>query len=889
MTTPVIDQIYAQLSELFGSGITERFCMMIPGTSLDPSRFSWNTNGVKPAIVRAAESELVNQMFYPVQVTGSSNGHHLGYQYLQALSVLVPRFDEELMKTKAELRNFLSSQPDYRLKGKDYGGSVIELYSELFAKWVAKKQEWEKLQQDTKDRLREEYKDNETGKINEKAANEAFFEWYEQSAEGHMAELNATMGDVLGFFSPEDMNAILGVLEAGPGGSIQEARQNLLNIRELLPDGGYAYPVELTPSDWFIDLTSDINPEDLLESPKYIISKLSNRRKVLNAAISQVNALIKRKVSDEKLKEANDALVEAEKAYSQAQTDLTGQFSDNAVLAFNIYMESGGSGEETKELEEINNIKNTLDKDGDHQSSTISKEDLEELKKGQKDLDEKQQALTNSALDVATKGVNYLNLQAGDFGNLEPLLYRITALLNEVQELEQNLKQAAKKADEKKDETPLPTVGERLEHKSNKSEGSDRFMDLTMYVTSEAMDHTTTLQTSFEQTDWHVSLFFGSAGGHKEKSTLHSTDKFTEISTAIEIGMKVAKVNIERNWFEPGIFNLTSTMDRLSNQKVTFGFNELENARKLAKEKPEEAQQALNDALENARKTLIPCFPSSFLVAKDITIRFKANENSLSAIHSMLDSKSSIGGGFLCFSASHSEASHSDDKRVSSSIKEKVVTINIRVPQIIGWFLQFAPEDQSKPISADTSETNTKSIKEYVKTLAELQQSNAPASPTLRRSPMMNLMVTGADVDRDHPYYDPADDSDSDSNYQGYDPNKDPNPSPDDLGAITATGNVSNDLNFWLDNKYYKRHQPTAHVTNNSKIVFIWENAYYNPARNDKDLNLFSIRANLHYNIATKVTTMGALWIDQHPNVQLHPAMSGGLYKYMNNIAQSLI
>lgn len=840
-----IEKIHNELQQLFGSNTEERFCMMIPGMNLDPTQFTWNTEGVKPASVKAAESQLANLMFHPVDIANSPNGQHLATQYLMALSFLVPRFNEELMKTKAELRDFLNSIPNYRLKGHQYSGSTIELYAELFGRWVEKKQEWSEIQQDKKEKLREKYTDASTGKVNEKAVNEEFLEWYETNAEGQTAKLNAEMGNLLGFFSPTDMNAILGVLEAGPGGAIQEARQNLLNIRKALPDGGYSYPVQFTPRDWFIDLTSDINPVDLLQDRETIQTQLDNRRNALNASLTQLNALIKRKASDRELHEAADKMADAERAYSKAQLDLVNTYTENSVLAFQIYMKNSGGG--NPELAEVNKVKKGLDGD----QSPISQEDLEKIEAGQKDALQKQQELTDSAEYLATTGIKLLNLEGGDFGDLTPLIYRVKAMIDDVNTIEKNLVLAAAKETEKDataEESKLPGKKDgkfdenEMQTKSQSSDGSDRFVDLTMYFTSHVMSQESKLKTSFEQTSWHVSLFFGSASGHKEKSSLYSEETAIDKETAIEIGMKVAKVNIERNWFEPGIFNLTSTMNRLSDLQVTLGLNQL----------GQDNERAIAD------NSLISCYPTSFLVAKDITIRFKASEASLNAIHTLLDTKSSIGGGLFCFSASHSEASHDDKKSVTHTTTGNVITIRIQVPQMIGWFLQFAPEDKSIPISqqkqdSQTISSNSVSILEYVQALRVNTIHTSEPTLTVHPGASQILLQTS----------DPNYDSDGEAERNHKKAIEEEIPKARAKGAFIGTGNPMKDLEQWLgnENNFNKDHFKQL---KGNLLIFMWKDAYYDPIYG----TYHNIGANLHVQSIKSNSVPGSAWIEGYTGVQ---------------------
>ncbi len=275
----VIDQIYAGLNSVLGGTNPNQFLTMtVPGTMLNQSDFAYDTTATKPALVAEAESRLVDQMFDVAQVTGSGNGQHVSSQFLQALSVLVPKFNPVMPAMKNRLREFVNSPAPQNstVEGEPFSGTLRELYFALYESWLRTKSEWDREVIGQKARL----------------GAEAFTEWYEGVAEGRLALIDAAEGRLVSVFSPSDMNAILGALASGPGGDISAAATQTLDVRLLSPSGGYVYPVDLSPSDWFLSLASDQNPTDLLKDPQFIALTLRARQQALQATISQVQALI---------------------------------------------------------------------------------------------------------------------------------------------------------------------------------------------------------------------------------------------------------------------------------------------------------------------------------------------------------------------------------------------------------------------------------------------------------------------------------------------------------------------------------------------------------------------------------------------------------------------
>jgi hypothetical protein len=289
--------------------------------------------------------------------------------------------------------------------------------------------------------------------------------------------------------------------------------------------------------------------------------------------------------------------------------------------------------------------------------------------------------------------MNLASDQARNFGDLPILLARLQSQLNELDDMRRQLAAVSDAPSNAPKAPALATIDPTVVRQPSvvKSDTSQRFMTMQFSFSSEEMSRDHSDSSQFKQTSWSVDLFFGSASGQKTDSSATSSTNSLDQKTAIEIGFKAAKVDISRGWFDPGVFKLSSGMNRLSSEAVfSTGTPTLDD---------------WNDAneinLKKADNAILPCFPVAFVVAKDVTIRFQTETSSLSAVKSVVDSRSSAGGGFLCFSVSSSSASHSETSGLSSKTEGTVISITMPGPQILGWFLEFTPKDESKPISGD--------------------------------------------------------------------------------------------------------------------------------------------------------------------------------------------
>jgi hypothetical protein len=869
-----IEQIYDQLAQVFGgTNPNQVFSMVMPGTSLDAINYSYDTTKMKPATVQEAESNLTDKMFDIAKVSGSSNGQKVSSQYLQALSVLVPNFNPMMPVLKKTMRDFLNTQmpENTMLDGIPFKGTLQQYYFKLFDNYVAVKLEWETKIVEKKEEL----------SADPATENEKYLEWYEQEAEAYLLKIDEAMAKVLGVFSPSDMDAILGALAAGPGGEINEAANTIRNIQLASQNGGYFYPVNLTPDDWFLDLESDMNPVDLLKDPAFIADTISAKRQALMSSISQVQAMLNDMPMKGDIKTAADALQTAQKAYTDAQNKLLGTYADNTATAVEIYLKKNGStssqtDEESKdELDEnARNIskakgENPLAKGATKKNGVpITVEDVHNIVAGQKKLIDAQTTLQTSSQAVADAGLNLASEQASYFGELPVILSRMKAQLADIVNLQNNLGssiatsgtntlpdlgpalsdtsiQTAGNAltaanteaavststadsvltkvtavlsvtDGKTKDAGLQSILDAASNAKNatasagsvmialntaianltndseiklaktiltaaqaesdkpnatgntvaaivssldtttnntlkaacdaaaavtasandvltavknevnklsrtpvvkKSNASQRFMELQLSFSNSEMDSSSSTDTSFTQTSWSVDLFFGSASGSRSSSSAVTAKNSFDSNTEIKIGLKASKVDIERGWLDPGIFKLSKDMSRLSTVPATAG--------QMPTIKDADGNTLVDwknaSAIKTINTALFPSFPVAFLVVKDVSITFKATESSLSAIQTVLDSKSAVGGGFLCFSASKSSASHSDHSSISTKTQGTVVNINMPGPQILGWYLELTPQDRSTVLTKDSGTgADELNIIQFVKALEAL-------------------------------------------------------------------------------------------------------------------------------------------------------------------------
>ncbi|MDJ0616206.1 MAG: hypothetical protein QNJ63_05530 [Calothrix sp. MO_192.B10] len=698
MVTP-IDDIYDKINGLFGGKDPNQIlCMLIPGTPLGDGEYYDTSQGGEVAKARA--DVLVDNLYDICQITGSDNNKKLSYQYGSALNVLIPKLDPELEKRKAELRGFLQSPYKGEMmdaEGNPIKGSYEDVFYSLQKDLVTAQEQWEKEQQEKKDELKTKYPNDI------KQVNNEYEEWYQQVAKGRKLEINDKRDRCLAVFSDNEMNIINAILNSGTGAEIEGYRTELKNAgKESSVSYRTIYPVDLIPNTWTQALATNFNFVDLLSSPDFILQELENTQSQLSQEMGNLDFLDSNEAGD--IQQAAKAYQEAQDNYNTAQSDLTKTLSKNSIAALKIYFanrqpktaeeDKQASGQQfqevTKLAEEIESGQTDQEKQdpGSEKLGPIRQEDWDTIQKGQLDLIDKQQNLTKTAQAVADASLDYIKAK-GTHTQTGRIASKINELNQKVDKLNRELMAASKNYDQGSQSGNLTSYDD-----------SGLFDTVTIDFSSSSLEEKSNLAASASQTSWNVDLFLGSAGGSTSDSSSDFTQSHISKDENIQIGFLATKVTIERGWFEPGIFNLTKDMESVSEQKISLG-------------SPSQQDLQNPDTLNKYNDAIFPAYPVAFIIAKDISIKFKINQSSVAAANKMIQHQSNVGGGFLCFSASHSESSDQESKSLSSNVMGENVMIRLPGSQIIGWYLEYTPKDNTTHTSSKDNDTTNQFISAF--------------------------------------------------------------------------------------------------------------------------------------------------------------------------------
>jgi hypothetical protein len=247
------------------------------------------------------------------------------------------------------------------------------------------------------------------------------------------------------------------------------------------------------------------------------------------------------------------------------------------------------------------------------------------------------------------------------------------------------------------------------------------YTQIVITADATALDKESSQKASASATTSGASFWF--CGYESQSSTSRSSYQSfaTKSGNSIQIGMNVAKVGIEREWFNPGVFVLTKDMFNLTTLRISPN--------------PDNPYTSITDArlADMANKNMVfPCYPVAMVIARDISIKLVSSTSIDSEFAESTESHASCGGGFLFFHGSSSSSSSSSSSGVHARSTDNTVTLKFDTPQIIGYYLQATPADKSTYIDETSQDEETagfvtiaKFVKDYRDMLESMQKPKA--------------------------------------------------------------------------------------------------------------------------------------------------------------------
>lgn len=737
-------------SVIGGDNSQEKLVLMLPGIALKQSDYAFDK--VKSPIVEANESRLANKLYDPAELVGADNGMTLPTQYMSALNALTPKINTFIARAKNKLRELLIKKYPFTFEYSDgtskYNpdSTFQEVYFHLYNDYLEAARAWAQKQTLQKQEL-----GNNTNE---------YLTWYQDNAEVEFNIINQKRARILALFSPNDMKILEGVLDSGSGAELQEARQMLNNLKKMNPDGSYTYPVSFYPSDWHKYLNTSFTPVDLLNSPEKIADdirllvarrtgityQLDTIREQIPDATDLANATTAAREAEQAWDEAFNAMAmagekagvdfiintvksvcsvcsssdQAKDVLKNITTQQTGEnnetqeksISDSMTENVAELMGKAKSNEDnSKEKKFLDGLKNdanpedkvdltNVDRDSladiaagkkpvgdaafDTASAAVSKvvsDVFDEIKKGAKVVDDKQK-------DLMTKISDYLKTEtyATKLANRAQLKTTLSMLENQLADINAKLEELKSNFS-----ISLQTKGGSVEPPTIPEGFSQCLITHQMNSTSAGENSFTTATKETSKKGFWIFK--------KSTTTSSSTSDFDSFcendDTTISIGMNIAKVTIEREWFNPGLFLLTKSMYSLSEVKISDGEDSL----------------AIPGA---AAKNILPCYPTAFVVARDVTIKI-TNTNSTAHSHAhSFSSETSSSSSFFVFHSGDGTKVESTNNTSSSRFDGNTLTMKFATPQVIGVYLHTIAKDESSSYPTNLENEDLSTITRFV-------------------------------------------------------------------------------------------------------------------------------------------------------------------------------
>ena len=210
------------------------------------------------------------------------------------------------------------------------------------------------------------------------------------------------------------------------------------------------------------------------------------------------------------------------------------------------------------------------------------------------------------------------------------------------------------------------------------------YTQVLISASASTLDKQSSSVTSSSVSSSGGSFFFTGYSSKSNKASSLFNDFCQSGNSSIQIGMNVAKVGIEREWFNPGVFALTKDMFNVTTSKISPN--------------PTQPYTSITDDRLKEMATggyVFPCYPVAMVIARDITIKMVCESGMSQEFANSVEEHASHGGGFLFFSGSSSSSSSSSSSGVHSTSTSNSITLKFDTPQIIGYYMQATTADKS--------------------------------------------------------------------------------------------------------------------------------------------------------------------------------------------------
>jgi hypothetical protein len=703
----LISLIYSKIDGLLGGGPAgQLFCMEFPARPLNLHQYEYDTDSrnsvvAKPFAVSDIEFRLTDDLFNVSPIVQGPNGKKLSVVFNQLINNYVPKLKElhDFITDKTNVRDWLMAEVEDTVDGEPFKGSRMELCKRLYGLYLKAKAEWATEKSSEYDRRRTN--DDLDG----------FADWLSRTATVKDQELNNLFNDavVRGYY--HEILTFLGFLNVCSSAEALEAtKQNIRNSsRRSLDESMDVLPVQLQPNSWFKAAASNLSPKDLTMAADIVIAQYQAKLKEMAQLKDYLLQLESFGVSKADVDKAAAAVEAGKAAFQKAEADMVKNYGDSTVGLVKIYLNAQPGGlmaalsAKTKVTPTDANARRLgLDQ--------IAQTTLDGITSSYQN----NQAYLQAAQQLSELRTRAADSAAHDYqAEITRTRARIDTLQADMRFLARMAGGVLKPENQTDPGTDLPV----LPSGQGDDDSDGMFMDVVISSSDDDSASSASGSAQSSSSSFKIGFILGSVGHQSSNSSASSSAESVAISDEFTIGFRVAKVGLDRGgWFNPSLFEMSSGFQRIAEgmhaSPRTAGAP-TETDATLSKKAVMDALAndtdpgaALQRLLTDRRGVpyMLPAYPVGFVIAKDITIKVKQSNSTSQLSKSLAEQSSSTAGGFLCFSASSASSSKSTAESSYHGEHNNYTYIRIPGPQILGWFLQLTPPDNSSRYEALTKE-----------------------------------------------------------------------------------------------------------------------------------------------------------------------------------------
>lgn len=748
--------IYDKITSIFGQGApTQMFSLCWPGTVLDAERMGWTPEemiaGNMPERALARASQILDA-YVPLGQITQPDGTKVSDRYRAALMQMGPLPNRNIIQLQQVVRSRLQKEVEVDIGGTRKTMRLIDYYQHLTGIWMRDRSEWARLQSEAKDNFRIKYSDSSS------LWWDAYLAWYADNAPAWVSRINLAYDNVIAEFPVTEWQDAMAILDISDDAGLAEAKSIMRNAVVSLPrqEGTSYAPAFGVPYDWPQRLKKSTRYLDLLADPEAQIRSIDNTIAMIQKELMTWAAIIPR-FNDKDVQEAYTSFQEAFDTAHKTQTEFTSEISRNTFDAVQMvcdYMASRGgvsketdAGKQTKLKAETNDLINNLNEsnpDGKKPANEVDwaklKDYAEKISEGNQSLIAKQQQMTAAGRKLAGAALNYLNKQANssNFTWVPSYIASLQAQLDNLVKTQGELKSASNRyyemyrtsvALEGNDRVIKPAEFGKDAFASPLDAPENRgWKQVEVTIDSKSLSAESDLNTVSKSSQWNVDFFLGAGGGTNEETGANFATEFMTNDSKIQIGFLAMKVLIDRPWMKAEIFRNTDKMFR-SNGSPLAPSRQFVHSELLG----EQNQGNLQDLVGN---NVFPSYPIAILLAKDITVKINISAAKTKDIRDRSRKVKSEGGGFLLFSYNKQEASEGQNDTMNSYAMAGQFVARVAAPQIVGYWSQLLPPDNSKPLdlAAATEIAEALSFSDNLKALSGAPRETVLSPRALRES-----------------------------------------------------------------------------------------------------------------------------------------------------------